>query len=121
MKRDLDLMRSMMLRIEEQTSGDIYLRRAAFDDLCENLDAISYHLRTLLDAGFIEALDLSSSSGEDYAVRGLTFAGCDYLDAIRDKSIWEKVKKKISSIGGSASVEIVKALAVSIARTSLGI
>ena len=121
MKRDLDLMRDMMLRIEEETAGLRFLRRDSFLDICADKDVISYHLRILVEAGFIDAQDVSSNEGEDYAVHGLTYAGCDYLDSVRSSSVWSQVKERLKKIGGIASTEIIKKVADSIAASQLGL
>lgn len=120
MKRDLDLMRDMMLCIEENVSGFRFLRRDSFLDLCDDKDVIAYHLRILVEAGFIDAQDVSSNEGEDYAVHGLTYAGCDYLDSVRSSSVWSQVKERLKKIGGIASTEIIKKVADSIAASQLG-
>ena len=44
----------------------------------------------------------------------MTFDGCDYLEAIKNDTIWNNVKKDLKRIGGSASLDIVKTLAVNI-------
>ena len=42
----------------------------------------------------------------------MTNQGHDYLDAIRDNGIWTKTKAAVAETGGSATLEIVKALAL---------
>ena len=51
----------------------------------------------------------------------MTFAGCEYLDAVRDKGIWGQAKQKLSSVGGSASLDVVTSLCSALAKTQLGI
>lgn len=41
----------------------------------------------------------------------MTASGHDYLDAIRDEGIWKRTTAAVTETGGSASVEILKALA----------
>jgi len=51
----------------------------------------------------------------------LTWQGYDFLDAVRSDAVWSKTKSTIAATVGSASLEVVKAVAVSIAmRATLG-
>lgn len=121
LKRDLDLMRHMMLRIEEKASWGKVLQRVDFQDLCNDLSIVAGHLRLLREANYINAQSISSASGENYFVYDLTFQGHDYLDSIRDDSVWHEVKQKIATVVGAASVEVVKAAADMIIRSRLGL
>ena len=40
----------------------------------------------------------------------VTWTGQDYLQAIRDQDVWDKVKRAVAESGGSATMELVKAL-----------
>lgn len=56
-----------------------------------------------------------------FRITRLTFEGHNYLNAIRDNTIWAKTKEKLVSVGSSATIEIVSQLATSIAKKTLGI
>lgn len=118
MKRDLDLIRDMLMVIEAAPS-DLYLRSEDFLGACNDLDKIVYHLKLLNDAGLIQVLDTSTKLGDDFLVERMTFAGHDYLDAIRDKAIWEKIKDKLIPFGGQVSLDIVKELGVAFVKQQL--
>lgn len=74
------------------------------------------------DAGFIELHTPKYRPGAVGSEMGLatygkhyftvTWQGHDYLDAIRDDSIWKKTKKAVIETGGNATLEITKALAL---------
>ena len=49
----------------------------------------------------------------------MTFAGCDYLDAVRDKAIWERIREKLATFSGQVSLEIVKELGISLVKQQL--
>ena len=51
----------------------------------------------------------------------LTWAGHDFLDAIKDQGIWDQTKTKLKEVGGPASLDVVKAVAVSIMTSALGL
>ena len=56
-----------------------------------------------------------------YHVSGLTWAGHDFLDSIRDESVWSAVKKKLTAVGGSASIDVLKALVTQVVKGKLGL
>lgn len=111
----------MLLRIEQLDPNKHKITVDSFSDLSNDWNAIVLHIQLLMDAGFIEAIDVSTCSADDYIIRRITFAGYDYLDSIRDESIWNEVKQKIASVGGSVSLEIAKELGATLLRQHLGI
>lgn len=123
MKRDLDLLRNMLLKMESLDSSHGTVRLYTFKDLCDDEAVLSLHIHLLLDAGFIEAADIVhlDDAVDDFLITRITFDGYDYLDSIRNDSIWNEVKQKISSVGGSVSLDIVKELGVTLVRQHLGI
>lgn len=54
-------------------------------------------------------------------IRRLTVNGYDYLDSVRSDGIWTNTKKHLADVGGGASLEIVKELAIHIAKGLLGL
>ena len=112
MKRDLELIRNILLLIESCPDvPPMTLRLDSFLDISRSLNIISMHLELLRDAGFIEARVLSVDSGvKNFEVTRITFAGYEYLDSVRDAKIWRDVKQKIATVGG-ATFGIIKAVA----------
>ncbi len=41
--------------------------------------------------------------------------GHDFLDAVRNDSVWARVKDKLVQVGGEAPLEVIKAVAVKVA------
>ena len=119
MKRDLDLLRNMLLRIEEAESE---IENSDFDDLSDNPQIIGFHIQLLIDADFISAIDASCIGSPDYfVIHRLTFSGCEYLDSVRSNDVWGQAKKKLAGIGGSASLDVVTTLRSALAKAQLGI
>lgn len=117
MKRDLDLLRSMMLRIEELDSHKHKITIESFSDLCEDPYMISLHIDLMQDENFIEILDeIYCGDLKDFIIARLTTAGYDYIDAIYDDSIWFKTKEQLQTIGGRTALSVVKNVAVTIAE-----
>ncbi|WP_417279242.1 DUF2513 domain-containing protein [Celeribacter sp.] len=107
-KRNLDRMREILCFIEDD--NDVHGRAILAGNAFFNAED-SYQIQLLQQAGFIQVGPISMGSGMP-SWGSVTFEGHDYLDAIRDEGIWSKTKNAVAETGGSASIEIVKALAV---------
>lgn len=100
MKRDMDLVRDLLLKIEGHPGlnrvaqyqfgpGDIGITE-------ENHTAVAFHLDLMIEAGLVQG----NSAMRMPIVSGLTWQGHEFLDAIRDDGIWKKTKEGASRIGG---------------------
>jgi hypothetical protein len=124
MKRDMDLIRTILLTIENNPDFNglaIYTvspEELAGDD--QPSEVILYNVTLLQDAGLIEG---RVDNGTIYLKR-LTFAGHDFVDTVRTPEIWRKVKDATNKIGGF-TVEILvstgKALLKQQVQEKLGI
>ena len=102
-KRDMDLIRELLLRLElcEMEIGDVFM--IAPDDKgiavngCDSAQ-VEYHLSLLRDQSFINSPGSQPMLGITFA--GLTWQGHDFLDSVRDPEIWEKIKKSASAVKG---------------------
>lgn len=120
MKRDLDLLRNILLRIEELEPNKKRITIESFTDLCNDLNLISLHIELLLDNYFIETSSpINSGSYKDFIIHRITSDGYDYLDAVRNPSIWVKTKNKLLQVGGTATLEIIKSVAETLIRNRL--
>ena len=117
MKRDMDLVRKILLEIEKHpyTGGwiDVHLEEYTSEE-------VVYHLKLLAEAALIEAHDVSSHSGMDLRPVRLTWEGHEFLDAARDDTRWNKAKETITKVGG-ISLEIVKLLLLDLMKTELNL
>ena len=142
MKRDLDIIRDLMLAIENRCHGDplvvIYNRTpdeqrslnvALFLGEPDEADLASanpgkYHQAQLLyEAGFIaEHAYYASRRGaftDEFYIERMTNDGHDFLDSIRDDGIFAMVKDKARVVGGTASLAVIKALADNLVKMRL--
>ncbi|MGE8131573.1 DUF2513 domain-containing protein [Methylobacterium sp. NPDC080182] len=96
MKRDMDLVREILILIEDDVCafgaghGEA---RLAFPEA-----DVMEHLRLMEQAGLIEVAS-HPLSGPIY-VRGLTWTGHDFLDTVRDPEVWKRTKEGASKMGG---------------------
>lgn len=123
MQRDLDLVRLILMRVEN-ASGPLTLRDFASDAYADAV--VAYHLRLMENRGLIDASFTTEWSGMvvKATVSSLTWEGADYLDAIRDDGLWRKTKEALKRSGAvtfGAVKEVAVAAAVASAKASLGI
>jgi len=108
MKRDLDLIRKILLDIEAQ--GESSERRSAVATTEEDGHdprSIQYHVQLMHEAGLIVADELVP--GQWWPER-MTWQGHEFLDLARDDTLWERAKKDVESRVGSAPFQVVRDL-----------
>lgn len=105
MKRDMDLIRELLLRIESfeiEPGGTTPSLRPAFDTELQidgyTPDQVDYHLNHLIDAGLVEG---QCSADHYFILQRLTWAGHDFLDSVRDPEIWRATKVARQKLAGS--------------------
>ena len=106
MKRDMDLVRKILLAIEESESGDIKL-----DRLGDDLDRVYRHVELMKEFGLVDATIIPGGDGPEEKivlceVRGLTWEGHDFLEKARDESIWEKAKRICMEKPGGFALDV---------------
>ena len=110
MRFDKDVMREILLAVEasdEDPRGWIEISIQGRSN-----QEVAYHVQLLDEAGFIEAADLSSTTGYDWMPKRLTYAGQELLDTIREPEIWRATKetaKRAGAFSVQALFEIGKA------------
>ena len=108
MKRDWDVIRCILMKVEEEGHVEIpYLHGSV----------MTYTAELLIKAGFVEEdPDLNNT-----ILIGLTWEGHDFLDSIRGDKVWKGTREKLIEIGGSATFSVVKAVAEKVALTVVGL
>jgi len=112
MKRNLDRVREILLAAEE-AAGTISIAPEDGESL-EDYEVRVYHAKLLCDAGYLNGVPFNTIglSTRQYRIYGLTMKGHDYLDAVRDKSIWQRMRGILT---GSEPMEAVRAMALALA------
>jgi hypothetical protein len=103
MKRDMDLVRAILLKIEESPDG--YAPDSIeIPDYSRN--QIAYHLAIMIEAGLLHGDVAEGMEGDlDGLPTRITWQGHDFLDAAREPSRWGQAKRRLGRIG-SASFEV---------------
>jgi len=88
MKRDLELIRKMVLAIEDSPSGWAPDRK--FEGYTDT--QVGYHAYLLIDAGLARGREAHDtlSKGPEGLISNLTWAGHEFADASRDETRWRK-------------------------------
>ena len=108
MKRDMELCREILFAIEKQENPIRYeFTFKGYDQY-----AVTYNCRLLYDAGLIDKMSVDLSG--NCVVGNLTWAGHDFLDKVRETTVWNKTKDIISKKGLPMIVDVVKQVATAI-------
>lgn len=111
MKRDMELIRRMLLTMEE--SEETLVRSIAFEGV--KRATVQYHFQLLADAGFLEAQEMYLKDRSLHMGYRLTWAGHEFLGSVRDPEIWAKTKQGAEKVG-SWSVKLLADLASGFVR-----
>ncbi|MCK5366008.1 MAG: DUF2513 domain-containing protein [Gammaproteobacteria bacterium] len=104
MKRDIELIRMVMLAAEE--SKDPYeLVDPKFEG--HNETEISYHIALLDDAGLLHGQDRSAIGVFRWSAGALTWAGHEFVEAVRDDSVWKEARAITAKSGDGTVFEIL--------------
>lgn len=120
MKRDMDLLRLLLLKLEalDEDGQNIYL----FDNSEEfeidgfTWEQIVYHFDLAVEARMVDQGGRGAMEG--FMFRRLTWSGHDFVDAVRDDDIWKKTRQGATAAGGF-SVELLKDLAKGFIRKKI--
>lgn len=115
MKRDMEFIRKLLLKIEKEESRFDYV---AIDSKTE------YHLDLMIEENLIKAKKTHYMDNTiNFDIIGITWAGHDFLDAARNDKVWGKAEETAESKGmdlRSLPIEIVKDLLVESAKALIG-
>ncbi|HEM8495069.1 hypothetical protein BGV52_29625 [Burkholderia ubonensis] len=103
MKRDMDLIRELMLKLEALPLGSrdvVYIDPDAMAVDGYDAHQIDYHLQLLEQAGLIDAGGLGGGVGPGIAFGRLSWAGHDFLDAVRSPDVWDRTTQAATAAGG---------------------
>ena len=127
MKRDMDLVREILLYAEKSDSSDIPKDFSIKD---YSKEQIVYHLKLLNDAGLITTRQsvplLDSEPNSAWKVyqtipSRLTWEGHEFLEAAKNDKIWGKAKNIVKEKGGGLTFEVIKALLIQMAKEAVGL
>jgi DNA-binding transcriptional ArsR family regulator len=117
MKRDMELARLILIRIEAQENyrDNISCEFEGYTD-----EQVHYHIMLLNEAGLVVASDVSGGGHIEWMPDRLTWQGHEFLESARDNTIWNKAKEIMAKTGGFA-FEVAKPLLISLVKQQLGL
>lgn len=118
MKRDMDLVRTILLEIEahEDPLKPVPLQAPGYSP-----QQISYHVKLLSEAGLIEAHKAGGMGTVHWFAMSLTWRGHEFLEATRSDTIWQKVKAESKDRGVSLPFDLVQAVALKLIAAHMGL
>jgi len=97
MKRDMDLVRELLLYSENATPGRNGWIVVSIPGRSQTETA--YHLQLMTEAGLIQTQHVRTNSGHYWYPTSITWSGHDFLETARNDTIWAKAKQKLLEIG----------------------
>lgn len=112
MKRNMDLVRKLLVVMEEMTDDTERVKVEGFDK-----DTISHHLKIMGDAHLVEGV--KDTTGGTICKR-LTWDGHEFLDMCRKDTLWEKAKLQVTEKAGGLSFFALKTALTELLKSQLG-
>lgn len=129
MKRDLDLIRSLLLRLEAIHDRPLATWSIPFHD--EDIaveghtpEEIGHALQLMVEADLIRVSGSGFSASGSVLFQRLSWQGCEYLDDVRDPEVWRRTKEGASKVGGASlsfAWDMAKAYGKHVAKERLGL
>jgi hypothetical protein len=118
MKRDMDLVRTILLEVEEHESptGVVDLKAPGYSP-----EQIAYHVKLLMQAGLIEGHNASGMQNFRWIATSLTWRGHEFPEAARNDSVWQRVKAELKDRSMSLPFDLIQQLAIKIAAGYMGL
>lgn len=118
MKRDMDLIRRMLLAQADLPVGELLTELEGVEEA-----VFAEHVALLIERGLVEGKVIATlSSGPVGAyVSRLTWEGQDFVVQIQDDTAWNTAKSRVIRPGVSWSFDVLKEVLKSIAMKSAGL
>src|SRR5215203_241943 len=119
MKRDLDLVRQLLLQIEALPAGPpVQYRTSEIED-----PVLLAHFELAIAAGLVNGKLARSQGarGDVISISGLTWEGHEWIEMVRSQSVWSETKATLLEGAGALTYELVKEVAVKILRQRAGL
>lgn len=120
MKRNMDLCRLILFKIEDEYKSTAlsHLQIDGYD-----IEIIVYHCDLLFEAGLIKSYKPTYASDKIYffSVGALTWEGHDFLDKIRENTMWNRTKNRIKENALPMTLEVIKTIATSLINDQLSV
>lgn len=107
MTRDFDLIRNILLQVEESPAGKL-VTSLEIDEQIEDA-VIGEHLKIMIQENLIDG-EVVSLNPVNFSICHLTWKGHDFLENARNDTIWKKVMAEAKAKGVSMTVVVLNGL-----------
>jgi hypothetical protein len=113
MKRDMDLVRKILMACADDEHGNAP-QNLTIEGYSE--EQIGHHAYLMMQAGLVEAADVSTLEDPSpvAVITSVTWDGHEFLEASRDEGRWCKAKQAAGSTGGMV-LEVLKSVLIGLA------
>lgn len=119
MRRDMDLIRKILLAVEDGEHGYAphELTLAGYSE-----EQVNYHCYLLVQAGLAEGVDNTTmdSTSPSSAILNLTWQGHEFIASARSPNIWSQTKAVMHKVG-DGSFQVWQSVLTDVVKNSLGI
>jgi hypothetical protein len=108
----MDLLRQLLIALAEGR-----------EDIPSDEERVKFHLGLMIEARLLrgEAEWLGEEIPRTVRVEGISWAGYDFLAAVRQDAVWHRVKAALSRVGGQAAFDVVVALGITAGKQLAGL
>lgn len=123
MKRDLDLVRTILKEMENGTFDEWQSKEVEREKADKEEKRLVQHLELMIERGLIEGEVLKDRTGcaRGAAVSRIKWEGYEFLEATRNETLWNKAKGEVIQRTGSLAFDAVVAWLKMKTKAALGI
>jgi hypothetical protein len=116
----MDLIRKILLTLSDNPAG---YAPQPFQIKGHSDEEVGYHCWLLGEAGLINASNITGfgNNAPQAIPHTLTWKGHDFVDNARSQDVWSKTKARISSIGGTVSMDVLISIMKEIVKQQTGL
>lgn len=117
MKRDMELIRKIILEVEKAQDNQIDLKIESYSE-----QEIGYHVYLLIQGGLVEGIEFPKTNESllpTATPTNLTWNGHEFADAMRNESIWDKAMEIVKKNGGHITNGVLIQLLTSMIKDSI--
>jgi len=119
MVRDFDLIRNILLKIQSRPANE-----RNYNLMIEgNIPTVNSHIELLIDDDFIKGKKESSNFelSTCFSINCLTTKGHEFIDSIKQKDKWEKIKSIINNSREEPTIWMIQEVAKKISLEATGL
>lgn len=117
MQRDWEVVRQVLLGLEQLGTGASVVPDS--DVPPYDRENVAYHMKLLAEAGIVDAHCTETTGGTHCLASRLTWAGHEFLDHVRDHTVWNRIEATAREKGLALSFDVITAAAGTIVANVL--